>query len=84
MTAPLGSLGTCSATYVASAPGQTTDLIFDVTGYFVPDTTGTAYVTLTPPGCSTRGSRTASGPLRLRDCPDIPGHRAGWRRPTVR
>ena len=36
VTAPLGSTGTLSATYVASAPGQTTDLIFDVTGYFVP------------------------------------------------
>jgi hypothetical protein len=31
----LGSGGTLAATYISS-PGQTTSLVFDVTGYFVP------------------------------------------------
>jgi hypothetical protein len=35
LTVALGSGGTLSATYMSSA-GNTTDLIFDVTGYFVP------------------------------------------------
>ena len=35
LTVALGSGGTLSATYL-TFPGNTTDLIFDVTGYFVP------------------------------------------------
>ena len=35
LTVALGSGGTLSATYV-SGPGNTTDLVFDVTGYFAP------------------------------------------------
>ena len=49
MTVALGAGGTLSATYLGAAgPSATTDLIFDVTGYFVPDTTGATYVSLTP------------------------------------
>ena len=46
MTVALGAGGTLSATYMASS--GTTDFVFDVTGYFVPDATGATYVPLTP------------------------------------
>jgi hypothetical protein len=36
LTVALGTGGTLSAVYVTAAAGQTADLIFDVTGYFVP------------------------------------------------
>jgi len=35
ITVALGTYGTLSATYIAT-PGQTTNLVFDVTGYFLP------------------------------------------------
>jgi hypothetical protein len=47
LTVALGSGGTLSATYMASA-GATTDLVFDVTGFYTPDASGVAYVPLTP------------------------------------
>jgi serine protease len=48
VTVGLSTLGTLSATYI-STTGQTTDLVFDVTGYFVQgDTTGARYVPVTP------------------------------------
>ena len=47
MTVALGAGGTLSATYVAPA-GNTTALIFDVTGYFVSGSSGASYVPLTP------------------------------------
>ena len=47
MTLALGAGGTLSATYLYTV-GATTDFIFDVTGYFVPDATGATYVPLTP------------------------------------
>jgi hypothetical protein len=47
LTVALGSGGTLSATYMSSA-GNTTDLVFDVTGYFTPDTTGATYHPMTP------------------------------------
>jgi hypothetical protein len=43
----LGSGGTLSATYISSA-GNTTDLVFDVTGYFTPDTSGSSYHAISP------------------------------------
>jgi spore germination protein YaaH len=42
----LGAGGTLSATYLAVS--GSTDLVFDVTGYFAPDLTGATYVALTP------------------------------------
>jgi spore germination protein YaaH len=48
VTVALGAGGTLSATYVAATLGPTTQVIFDVTGYFVPDTSGATYVPLTP------------------------------------
>jgi hypothetical protein len=47
VTVALGGGGTLSATYVA-VPGATAQVIFDVTGYFTPDSTGATYVPLTP------------------------------------
>jgi hypothetical protein len=45
VTLALGAGGTLSATL---APAGSTDLIFDVTGYFVPDASGATYVSLSP------------------------------------
>ena len=47
VTVALGAGGSLSATYVAPA-GASTHLIFDVTGYFVPDSSGATFVPLTP------------------------------------
>jgi hypothetical protein len=47
LTVALGSGGSLSATYMSN-PGNTTDLVFDVTGYYTADTTGSMYVPLTP------------------------------------
>jgi hypothetical protein len=47
LTVALSSTGTLSATYMSGA-GNTTDLVFDVTGYYTADTTGLRYVPLTP------------------------------------
>ena len=46
VTVALGAGGTLSVTYVA-APGASAQVIFDVTGYFTPDSTGATYVALT-------------------------------------
>ena len=48
VTVALGAGGTLSVTYVAPTPGPTAHVIFDVTGYFVPDMSGATYVPLTP------------------------------------
>jgi hypothetical protein len=47
LTVALGSGGTLSATYMSTA-GNTTDLVFDVTGYYTADSSGATYVPLTP------------------------------------
>ena len=47
LTVALSSTGTLSATYLSTA-GNTTDLVFDVTGYFTLDSTGSTYHPLTP------------------------------------
>ena len=47
LTLALGSGGRLSATYMSSA-GNTTDLVFDVTGFYTADTSGSKYVALTP------------------------------------
>jgi hypothetical protein len=47
VTVALSSSGTLSATYISTA-GQTTNLVFDVTGYFTSDTTGAYYFPIAP------------------------------------
>ncbi len=48
VTVALGSGGTLSITYAAPILGPTAHVVFDVSGYFVPDTSGATYVPLTP------------------------------------
>jgi len=47
VTVALSPTGSLSATYGAPG-GSTTHLVFDVTGYFVPDASGATFVPLTP------------------------------------
>ncbi len=44
VTVALGAGGTLSVTFVAPNPGPAAHVIFDVTGYFVPDISGATYV----------------------------------------
>jgi subtilisin family serine protease len=48
VTVALGAGGTLSATFNGPSSGHSTHLIFDVTGYFVPDTTGATFFALDP------------------------------------
>jgi spore germination protein YaaH len=51
VTVALGTgsaLGTLSVTYVAGIPTATTDVVFDVSGYFTPGATGATYHALNP------------------------------------
>jgi serine protease inhibitor ecotin len=48
VTVALGSGGSLSVTYVAPTLGPTAHVIFDVTGYFVPNASGASYVPLSP------------------------------------
>jgi len=48
VTVALGAGGTLSVTYAAPTSGPTAQVIFDVTGYFTPDTSGAVFVPLTP------------------------------------
>ena len=47
VTVALSASGTLSATYMGP-PGATTDLVFDVTGYFTPDASGDTYHPMNP------------------------------------
>jgi hypothetical protein len=48
LTVPLGADGTLSVVYASPTPGATTDVVFDVTGYFVADLSGATYVPVGP------------------------------------
>ncbi len=48
VTVGLGPGGKLSAVFRSSTSGATTDLIFDVTGYFTPNTSGATYHTVAP------------------------------------
>jgi hypothetical protein len=48
VTVALSVGGTLSVTYAASTLGPTAQVIFDVTGYFVPNTSGATYIPLNP------------------------------------
>ena len=48
VTVALGTGGILSITFVAPSNGPTAQAIFDVTGYFTPDTTGATYHALSP------------------------------------
>jgi hypothetical protein len=48
VTVALSGTGSLSVTFVAPTSGPTAHVIFDVTGYFTPDTSGATYHALTP------------------------------------
>jgi hypothetical protein len=63
VTVALGAGGTLSVTFVAPAPGPIAHVIFDVTGYFVPGSSGATYFPLTPARLlDTRSGNGLSGP----------------------
>jgi hypothetical protein len=63
VTVALGAGGTLSVTYAAPTLGPTAQVIFDVTGYFVPDTSGATYVPLNPTRLlDTRSNTGLTGP----------------------
>lgn len=62
VTIGLGSLGRLSAVFRSSTVGATTDVIFDVTGYFMPDAVyGASYVPVAPG--RVLDSRATAGPV---------------------
>jgi hypothetical protein len=64
VTVALGDGGILGITYVSPNAGTTAHAIFDVTGYFVPDTSGATYVPLTPTRIlDTRSGNGLSGPF---------------------
>jgi serine protease inhibitor ecotin len=63
VTVALGFGGTLGVTFVAPGPGPIAHVIFDVTGYFLPNTSGATYVALTPTRIlDTRSGNGLSGP----------------------
>jgi hypothetical protein len=63
VTVALGAGGTLSVTFVAPNPGPTAHVLFDVTGYFVPNASGATYLALTPTRLlDTRNGTGLSGP----------------------
>jgi spore germination protein YaaH len=64
VTVALGTAGTLSITYVAPSPGKIAHVIFDVTGYFTPDSSGARFVPLTPSRVlDTRSGTELAGPF---------------------
>jgi hypothetical protein len=64
VTVALGTGGSLSVTYVGSTSPATAHVIFDVTGYFTADTSGAAYVPLSPNRIlDTRSGIGLSGPF---------------------
>jgi len=65
VTVALGAGGTLSITFVAPSNGPTAQAIFDVTGYFTPDTSGATYHALSPTRVldSRNGTGGLSGPF---------------------
>jgi hypothetical protein len=63
LTVALSATGSLSATYISTA-GNTTDLVFDVTGYFTPDASGATYHPMAPARLlDTRSGNGLSGKL---------------------
>ena len=66
LTVALSTSGTLSATFISSG-GSSTDLVFDVTGYFTPDATGDTYHAMTPArSLDTRNNTGLNGKLQAR------------------
>ncbi len=77
LTVALGADGSLSATFMSTA-GSTTDLVFDVTGYFVPNTTGARFQPLAPARLvDTRTGTGIGGPSLGQPARHVPGDRTG-------
>jgi alpha-tubulin suppressor-like RCC1 family protein len=85
VTMGLASDGTLSAVFRSSTAGATVDLIFDVTGYFLPDSSGATYHALAPgrvldtragPGQIGRPGKFATGAVRTISVAGVKG--LGW------
>jgi spore germination protein YaaH len=64
VTVAIGAGGTLSITFVGASAAANTHVIFDVTGYFVPDASGATYIPLTPSRIlDTRSGNGLSGPF---------------------
>ncbi len=64
VTVSLGATGTLSVTFVAPASGPTAHVLFDVTGYFTTDASGSTYNPLPPTRLlDTRNGTGLSGPF---------------------
>lgn len=65
VTVPLGPGGSISATYITGRTGDRTELIFDVTGYFTNDSSGSTFHSMTPKrDLDTRIGQGVSGELK--------------------
>jgi hypothetical protein len=63
LTVALSSTGGLSATFMSNT-GKTTDLVFDVTGYYTPDTSGDTFHAMSPARLlDTRSGNGLTGPL---------------------
>ncbi len=80
LTVTLSSSGQLSATFMSTA-GKTTDLVFDVTGYYTPDSSGDTYHPMTPArlvdtrigkGLPTRLSANAPQTFSVRGAESVP------------
>jgi len=66
VTVPLGSGGTLAVVYNGGPSSATTHVIFDVTGYFLPGTSGARYFALTPNRIlDSRGANGLSGVFQM-------------------
>jgi serine protease inhibitor ecotin len=64
VTVALGPTGALSITFVGASAAANTHVIFDVTGYFVPDASGATYIPLTPSRIlDTRSGNGLGGPF---------------------
>ena len=94
VTLGLAADGYLTAVYRSSTAGATTDLIFDLTGYFLPGAGGSTYHTVTTPGRvldtrPTYGNNTHIGPFgtlpnrSVRSFPIVGVTGLGWSSPQV-
>jgi hypothetical protein len=68
LTVSLGTGGTISIVFNGAPPSAKADVIFDVTGYYVPGTSGAQYVPLLPTRLlDSRSANGLSGPFRTGD-----------------
>jgi hypothetical protein len=68
LTTPLAADGTVSIVFVGAATSATTDVVLDVTGYFLNDTTGARYFPIAPArAADSRINSGLNGPISSRE-----------------